>query len=635
MPQDRRRALLAALSRASRPLSGEELGSMLSVSSRTVRTYVSQLNQDDELVATSHQGYSLTATGRAQALSAPSPRQQTFDTPQRRLGYLCRTLPQSTEPVDFYQLAAQLCVSDSTLEADLSRAREVLREHDVVLRRDHEKIWVDGAERSRRRVVRQVLQQNGHDMAPDWDAIAQEFTRVDLPHLRQAVSECVAESEIEMNEYALGDVVLHLVVTVDRIQSGHVIPENGAPVVIRDSAVEELCRRLGERVAGDNGTELPEAELNSLYAAIAVRTVGRSQVNSADLVSPDMLQLVSSSMEWVAQRYLLGPPDRAMLLKLAVHVDNVVARARSGVALAHPLGSAFRHSHPLVHELALAFAERLEEALGVEISPSEVDYLSLHMGMLYMTFLEQRDLPTITLVAPRYHGLEETLTTRLADSLRGKAVLERTLNSWDGGRDQVTSDLMVSCIPLPAVDAPVVQISPLLPHADVDRILRAARTERERLGRERMVTLLRTLIDPSLFLHVEAVPTKREALTLMCARLEEQGYVDEGFLEDCMDRERRSPTSFGGAFAIPHSMRMDAKATGVAVLVSDRGIPWGPSSVRVVLLFSLSEAGRRSFRDGLDEIIRLLGEPGTVEALGATTTAEDFLAVLNRASQAR
>lgn len=607
---------------------------MLQVSSRTVRSYVQQLNQEEELVSTSHHGYALTPAGRVRAGSHRKPRQQGFDTPQRRLGYLCRTLPQTTEPVDFYQLAAHLCVSDSTLEADLSRAREVLREHDVVLRREHDQIWVDGAERSRRRVVRQVLQQNGHDMVPDWDAIAQEFATVDLPHLRQTVSECVADSEIEMNEYALGDVVLHLVVTVDRIHSGHVIPEGGAPVVFRDDAVEKLCRRLGEVVATHYGTPLPEAELNSLYAAIAVRTVGRSQVAPSDLVAPDMLQVVSRAMEWVAQRYLLGPPDRAMLLKLAVHVDNVVARARSGVALAHPLGAAFRHSHPLVHELALSFAERLERALGIEISASEVDYLSLHMGMLYMTFLEQRDLPTITLVAPRYHGLEETLTARLADSLRGKAILERTLSSWEEGSDQVTSDLVVSCIPLSAVDAPVVQISPLLPLADVDRILHAARTERERLGRERMVTLLRTLIDPSLFLHVEAVPTKREALSLMCARLEEQGYVDEGFLEDCMDRERRSPTSFGGAFAIPHSMRMDAKATGVAVLVSDRGIPWGPSSVRVVLLFSLSEAGRRTFRDALDEIIRLLGEPGTVEALGATTNAEDFLAVLNRASQA-
>jgi len=40
MASDKRRALAEALLRSSRPLSGEELASMLQVSSRTVRTYV-------------------------------------------------------------------------------------------------------------------------------------------------------------------------------------------------------------------------------------------------------------------------------------------------------------------------------------------------------------------------------------------------------------------------------------------------------------------------------------------------------------------------------------------------------------------------------------------------------------------
>lgn len=155
-----------------------------------------------------------------------------------------------------------------------------------------------------------------------------------------------------------------------------------------------------------------------------------------------------------------------------------------------------------------------------------------------------------------------------------------------------------------------------------------ARAERARIARGRMMTMLRTLVDPALFVHVDAMPTKQEALARMSRLLQEQGYVGDGFLDDVLDRERRSPTSFGGAFAIPHAMRMDARATGIAVMVSSHGIPWGPSSVRVVLLFALSADGRRTFRDGLDEVIRLLGEPGVVEALGNTTTADEFLAVL-------
>ena len=115
----------------------------------------------------------------------------------------------------------------------------------------------------------------------------------------------------------------------------------------------------------------------------------------------------------------------------------------------------------------------------------------------------------------------------------------------------------------------------------------------------------------------------------MSERLLEQGYVGAHFLDDVLDRESRSSTSFGGEFAIPHSMRMDATTTAISVLVSKKGIPWGTSDVRLVLLFALAPDGRQMFRDSLDQIIRLLAETGNVSALlERANDAEEFLAAL-------
>lgn len=458
MTPGREHALLDALARAPRPLSGEELGSLLQVSSRTVRNHVRQLNQHEVLVSTSHHGYALTDLGRRRASRTDPSDPSRFDTPQRRLGHLCRVLPQSTDPLSVHDLADRLCVSESTLEADLARVREVLREHGVVLRRDHDQVWAEGSERNRRRVVRQVLQQAGHDIAPNWDVIAREFPDVDLPGLRSSVVQAVSCSDVEMNEYALSDIVIHLVVTLDRIQSGHTITPTEAPPTRRDQGIESLCRHLATMLGDWYGLSLPDPEFQSLYAAIAVRAVGRPPVG-AGLVPTSTLNLVEEAMAHVADRFLLGRPDTHTLLKLAVHVDNVVARARSGVALSHPLGAAFRNTHPLVHEMAITFAGELEPRLGIAISASEVDYISLHMGMLYMTFLEQRDLPTVTLVVPRYHGLEQTVAQRLVTALQGKAVLERTLSTVQDA-DEVTTDMVVACGPVPATAAPVVVVSP-------------------------------------------------------------------------------------------------------------------------------------------------------------------------------
>jgi lichenan operon transcriptional antiterminator len=124
-----------------------------------------------------------------------------------------------------------------------------------------------------------------------------------------------------------------------------------------------------------------------------------------------------------------------------------------------------------------------------------------------------------------------------------------------------------------------------------------------------------SLLDPSLFHRTEQVAGKLDALTLLSDSLQREGYVGRGFLADVLDRERRSPTAFGGQFAIPHSMYMDAAKTGIAVLITDTSIPWGPSAVRLVLMFAVSPEGRPVFRDVLDELIGVLNDPANIVTL--------------------
>lgn len=76
-------------------------------------------------------------------------------------------------------------------------------------------------------------------------------------------------------------------------------------------------------------------------------------------------------------------------------------------------------------------------------------------------------------------------------------------------------------------------------------------------------------------------------------------------------------------------MYMDANATAISVMISDKGIPWGGSVVRLVFLFALSPDGRQTFRDGLDEITRLLSERANITVLvNASGSFEEFMSAL-------
>lgn len=479
----------------------------------------------------------------------------------------------------------------------------------------------------RRRLVRQLLHNSTDGLIPaTWEAFASEYRHIDVKALRSSVRSVIEASELNLNEYAFFDLLVHLTITIDRITSGHPLPPSEWTPPEVDEADWNLSAALADAVESEFGLVMPEPERQALYGVVAVRTV-RSTASRAELaVDPALRELVSELLADVSARFLLGPADPAAQLNLGLHVQNMSARARSGVPLANPLGDDFKREHPLVHDLALYFADQLSRRLGIPVPPGEVDYLSIHMGMQYMHYLQARDTVTVTLVAPEYYALPADLEQRLERTLRGQAVIEQVVTALEFDFSTVSSDLVISSVqPIGATAAPVVRISPFLTHQDLDRVQAEVQRERERNARRRIRTHLGRLLDPQLYFHLSKVSSREAALQMMTGRMVELGYTDEGFLDDVLERERWSETSFVGEFAIPHSLRMDAKTTGISVLVTDRPVMWGSRPVRLVILLALSPDGRDVFRDALDGIIRLLSENAyTSDLVGAAESFDSF-----------
>jgi lichenan operon transcriptional antiterminator len=629
---DRQTQLLAALEAARGPMSGAELGERLHVSSRSVREYVRSLNRQAgrDLVTTSHRGYTLDADAHALWRARKSTEhQERFDTPQQRLYFITRRLITTADTgADVFELADSLFISPATIEADLGRARELLREFHLRVRRDHDLLYLEGSERDQRRFVRQVLLAAGQGLSPlSMQGFAAEFPDHDLRALRTAITARLAESEIDIDEYALNDLVIHLTIAADRVAKGHTLPAADPTPSPLDPEAVAAADRLADAVHEIYSVPLPESERTILASMLAARRRRQHPSRPDAAVRPESLQLVRDAMRELSGHYLLEFYDESTIVDLALHVQALIDRARQNQGLRSPLGESFKNLHPLIHELALFFAERIEEHTGVSIEPGEVDFLSFHLGTQFQRQLEQGPPVSLTLVVPRYRDTHETILNGLSGILGDQAVISDVVTTLDHDWDRIPTDLVVSTVDLSELTrVPTVTISPFLGHEDIQKVIDAVRTERKRDARQKIRSAILTLIEPRLFHHVASVAGKEEALAMMCDTLLAEGLTHAAFYGDVVDRERRSSTSFGGQFAIPHSMNMDAYRPGISVLVTDRPIPWGSSRVRLVVLFALSPDSRGIFRDVLDEFIRVLSEPDNITALiNAGDTHESFV----------
>jgi PTS system galactitol-specific IIA component len=130
--------------------------------------------------------------------------------------------------------------------------------------------------------------------------------------------------------------------------------------------------------------------------------------------------------------------------------------------------------------------------------------------------------------------------------------------------------------------------------------------------------------------------TAEQVITLLCQRLAVEGYVTPCYTQQVLEREKRFPTALPTlpyATAIPHADARCVKATGVAVAVLDRPVPFrameSPDDsldVRVVLLLAVAQAAQQTTM--LQWICDILNRQELVDELASAKSPKAVMAVL-------
>ena len=118
--------------------------------------------------------------------------------------------------------------------------------------------------------------------------------------------------------------------------------------------------------------------------------------------------------------------------------------------------------------------------------------------------------------------------------------------------------------------------------------------------------------------------SREESIVLAGKKLVERGYVNEGYVDAMLEREKTMSTNMGLGFAIPHGVneaKKDIKESGIVILQFPNGVEYGNS--RVYLVIGIAGKGNEHL-DILSKIAISLDDE-LVNKLKDSTNAEDFL----------
>lgn len=198
------------------------LANHFKVSTRTIRNYVRTINSDTTRIASKSSGYKLITQNNQKTV----PALQSQDTPSKRMNMVLKELIVNTEGLDIFDLSDKIFVSTSTIENDILSANHLLVLFQLKVKRKGDRLILIGAETEKRKLMSHIITQETSPQFLSTVKVQEMFEGYDIVRLKYIVTSTLEKYNLLINEYKINSILLHLVITMDRIKSNKSIEHN-------------------------------------------------------------------------------------------------------------------------------------------------------------------------------------------------------------------------------------------------------------------------------------------------------------------------------------------------------------------------------------------------------------------------
>jgi lichenan operon transcriptional antiterminator len=634
---DKYERLLDQLVQSEGWVTAAELADQLGVTTRSVRSYVAAAKAAAHplaIITASTTGYRINREAYATFVSGARAKDSDFDTPRDRVHHLVRRLTEAPQGLDVHDLADSLFVSESTIEADLRKVRTLGEDAGVSLSRHGSVVTLTGSEADHRRLLSKLFHSESAQGFLELTNVQREFATadsgaLDLGAFKTDLIEMLDSQGYFVNEYGINSVLLHVAIAIDRVTRDQRLPAPDPRE--RDAAKEPVAAGLAILIGARFNVILGDPDLDYIAKLLTTRVItpglGEPVKEVADnYVDPANLELIRQIVAQVSQEYLVDLNDEAFMVRLSLHLGNLVARANDNSYSRNPLVRSIKTSYPMIYDVAVFIASQIQRAKSITMNDDEISYIALHLGSHLERQSRREERLTVAIVSPGYYDMHTILRERIESVLGAELSVEIVVTRTDVDWSDFSTDLVLTTIAARGVNDNVVVIQPFLTDGDIENIRRAITRLRRHRRRAQIKDDLLLYFDEALFLRNVTAGSDLEMIRLLGELMVERGIIDQSYVDGAIEREQMSSTAFTDTIAVPHAMVMSATKTSIAIAVNETPMPWGDNRVNVIALIAFSSSGRSSFQEVFDQFVEVFADRAEVMELIKKST--DFTAFI-------
>ena len=617
-------------------ISAQVLADHAGVSTRQIRKYISTINDRCDaftLIASGPGGYCLNPElyfSYREIVDA-----QKHNTPATRHLYILQKLIVSKDGgYDVFDLADELFVSVATIEQSLKTVREKLAGYGLVLRREKDNIYLDGDENKKRALIREIISPDGYNEFALQDEVQLLTFHYHYSDFRKNIKRILTDEHgIFVNDYALNNIAMHLIVMIDRIHNGYSLNESENVSSLEDSLHHRAAAALAVHIHSVYGVTVNRTELSGLALILSNNstTLDYNAINAQNIgkyIDEKYIQIANKVIRKIEENYFLDPFNDEFRVRFTIHVYNIFNRAKSGFSLHNPLAVKLKISYPLIYDIAVAIAQELKKDCGVHLSEDEIAYIALHVGGYFENNSQSKNKTSCVFVYADYYDSHvaalKKLTNLFSESLHIKSIVSITQYNHESD----STDLIISTVD-GNFECPHVVIQPFLTGDDIANITKATEKIQGSKQADALKTYLLNFFNPRLFFKNPSYTDKTDAIKKLSQNVIQLGYADASLTEAVLMREAMSDTAFGSV-AVPHALQGNTYKSFLSFAISDTPIQWGAKEVNIVLLIGVSGDSKTMFTQLFDYLVTILSNTTNVRNLSLAKDYDDFLSRLTK-----
>lgn len=614
------RKLLQYLSKQNKSVTAQQIAEELAVSSRSIKTYISAINQEyDNIIVSSRNGY-LSDKKKVGTLLVKERRDNMVDIPQNyeeRSHYLIKRLMEENN-LQIEDIGDEIYVSTQTLINDIRKMNTHYSRYDVSFEISKGVISLVGKEGSKRKLISKVIREEAKSSVFDIQFLEEQFVDYDVEKMSTIVKDIFYKNGFYYNEFNYENLILHIMIIIAR--NDYDDEENEWEVT---DNIKQLTDQIIKMIEDNWNIIITDNSRNQLQVLLSCHSINpdgqpESATNSQ---TSSIVQFVDKIIVQIRDNYGVDLSNDIFKYPFTLHIANMYRRLKNNVYVNNPLGDGIRKSCPTIYEIAVEVAFEIAEKWQCDIDENEISFIALHIGGEIQRQQQDKGKQPVALVIQDYHGLREWLYNQMMINFGSRIKIVGFYDELEEVEDKEMAIITLDQKYDPQLypNTVIVKAFAALPNMEIVNLL-------DKIDNEKKLRILyqnfNVLFKESLF-TISDEDDYHQVIWKMTKLLLNEEYVGDEFYKRVLQREEASSTAFG-AIAIPHSIKFDGLTTAICVLINPNGIEWKDNKVNIVFLISVNKADSTYFRAIIGALIQLFEEEKIVTELSGCRNFQQF-----------